>query len=235
MASQSKEEGTVLNNTLFSGLLTVLPLEIRLQIYRQVFHGSRVRLLTIPSRNPLSTELALRPSHHHQLLLVCHQIYTEALSAYWSSTIIDSALNPLFETVSFSEVLRTIPVSARPVIREIRCHGFRETDPGLNFKRFVDHLFRIETLVMEPDFLYISRSQYRQSSWSTASILTRAQRSLRRRFPGLGPDGVSGVQVLQRVQFPVIVRSMGMRIRLAARDENYPAKVRLESVSVTAY
>lgn len=221
------------NNTLVSVLLTVLPVETRLQIYEEVFRGSRVRLLSINPPTPGGKILALRPSHHHQLLLVCPQIYTEALSTYWSSTIVDSALNPIFETTTFSEVLRTIPVFARPVIREIRCKGFRESVPGLNFKQFVARFAKIETVVMEPAFLYVSRRSYKDSDWSANMIINKVQRDLRRRFPTFGFDGTGNYQVLQRAQFPVIVRSRGMQIRLGARDKSYPAKVCLESISVT--
>lgn len=231
------EEGNASNNTLVSRLLTVLPVETRLQIYEEVFRGSRVRLLSINPPTRSSKSFALRPSHHYQLLLVCPQIYTEALPTYWSSTIIDSALSPPFESGDFSEIIRTIPDFARPVIREIRCKGFRESVPGLNLKQFVDRFARIQILVMEPAFIYVSRRSYKDSDWSVNMIIRRAQRDLRRRFPMFGFDGTSdlNIQVLQRVQFPVVVRSRGMQIRLGARDKSYPAKVRLESISVTAH
>ncbi|KAG6357216.1 hypothetical protein INS49_015094 [Diaporthe citri] len=226
MASQSDdEEGYVPSKSMVSRLLTVLPVETRLQIYKEVFRGSRVILLSVNPPYPWRKSFALRPSHHHQLLLVCTQIYAEALSTYWSSTIVDSALNPLFETVDFSEVLRTIPTFARPVIREIRCKGFRESVPGLNLKQFVDRFARIETVVMEPAFLYVSRRSYNNSDWSANMIINKVQRDLRRRFPMFGFDGTSNIQVLQRVQFPVVVRSRGMQIRLGARDKSYPAKI----------
>ncbi|KKY36471.1 hypothetical protein UCDDA912_g03542 [Diaporthe ampelina] len=207
MANQSKEDnGIVPSNTLVSKLLAVLPVEIRLHIYEDVFRGSR--------------------------------IYAEARPAYWSSTVIDSALNPPFDSDDFSQVLRTIPVFSRPRIREIWCKGFREY-PGLNFKQFVDRFARVERLVMEPAFLYVSRRFYRESTWSAGMVINRAQRDLRKCFPMFGPDGLTNIrgdiQVLQRVQFPVIVRSRGMQIRLAAKDKTYPAKVRLQSVSVKIF
>lgn len=229
-----EEESHVPSNDLVSRLLTVLPAEIRLQIYELVFHGSRARLLSIHQRTPSSKTLALRPSHHYRLLLVCHQIYAESLSAYWSSTTIDSALNPPFEYCDFSEVLRTIPVFAQPFIREIRCKGFQEI-PSLNFKQFVDHFARIKTIVMEPAFLHVSRRFYEDSDWSADVVIQRAQRDLHRSFPMFGLVGPSSFQVLQRVQFPVIVRRSGMRIRLSARDKNYPAKVSLWGISMTVF
>lgn len=230
MASQSREEGDqVPSNSLGQMLLTVLPLELRLQIYEDIFHGSRVRLVSINPRTPRGKSLTLRPSHHHQLLLVCRQIYAEALRPYWSSTVIDSALNSPFESANFSEVLSMIPVFAQPVIRVIQCKGFRESVPGLNFKQFVDSFGKIQTLVMEPAFLYVSRRRYERSTWSADTVITRARGDLRRRYPSFRFDDPRGTQVLQRVQFPVVVRSQAMQIRLAARDKNYPAKVRLES------
>lgn len=230
MASQSREEGDqVPINSLGRMLLTVLPPELRLQIYEDFFHGSRVRLVSITPRTPRGKSLTLRPSHHHQLLLVCRQIYAEALRPYWFSTVIDSALNHPFETATFSEVIRTIPTFAKPVIREIRCKGFRESEaaPGLSFKQFVTRFAKIKTVVMEPAFLYISRGRYERSSWSDDMVISRARGDLRRRYPLFGSDGLSGIRVLQRVQFPVYVRSRGMQIRLGARNKNYPAKVRL--------
>lgn len=230
MANQSSEEGDqVPNNILGRMLLTVLPFELRLQIYEDVFRGSRVRLVSITPRIPLGKSLTLRPSHHHQLLFVCHQIYNEALFPYWSSTVIDSALNPPFESATFSEVMLSISGFAQPVVREIRCKGFRESEgvPGLNFKQFVGQFPKIETVVMEPAFLYVSRGRYDRSTWSADMVLSRARGDLRRRYPMFGSDGPGGVRILQRVQFPVYVRSRGMQIRLGARNKNYPAKVRL--------
>lgn len=236
MASQAREEEDhVPSNDLGRMLLKVLPLELRLQIYEDVFRGSRVRLVSIIPRTPRGKSLTLRPSHHHQLLLVCHQIYAEALNPYWSSTVIDSALNSPFESANFSEVLSTIPAFAQPIIRLIQCKGFRESDPGLNFKQFVDRFGKIVTLIMEPAFLYISRHRYDRCTWSADEVITRARGDLRRRYPSFGFDDPRGTQVLQRVQFPVVVRSRAMQIRLAARDKNYPAKVRLKSTSVMVH
>lgn len=236
MASQSKdEEGNAPSNTIISRLLTVLPVETRLQIYEDVFRGSRARLISINPRTPQSKAFALRPSHHHQLLLVCPQIYAEALSTYWSSTIVDSALTPPFEFGNFSEVLRAIPVFARPLIREIRCKGFRESVPGLNFRQFVDRFDKIETLVMEPAFNYVDRRFYDETEWSANFVINRAQLKLRRQLPMFDFDGTSNVRVLQRIQFPVVVRARDSEIRLSARDRYYPAKVRLESISVMVH
>ncbi|KAK7706615.1 hypothetical protein SLS64_007446 [Diaporthe eres] len=227
MASHTKdEEGNAPSNAMISRLLTVLPVETRLQIYEDVFRGSRARLISITPRTPQGKAFALRPSHHHQLLLVCHQIYAEALSTYWSSTIIDSALNPPFEHGDFSEVLRAIPVFARPVIREIRCKGFRESVPGLNFRQFVGRFGKIETLVMEPVFNYVSRRFYDQTDWSSAHfVINRTQRLLRRQLPMFDFDGTSNIQVLQKIQFPVVIHGRDSEIRLSARDRYYPAKV----------
>lgn len=227
MASRSKEEeGSVPSTTLISRLLTVLPVEIRLQIYEQVFHGSRVRLRSIHRCTPGRNTHILRPSHHHQLLLVCRQVYAEALSPYWSSTIIDSGLHPPLEKANLAEILRTIPYFAQPLIREIRCNGFREV-PYLNLNQFVGLFARIEILVMEPTSLYVSRRFYRDSNWSDDIVISRAQSDLRRRFPTFGLGGLDNVQVLQKVQFPVIARSRNnTQIRLSARNKDYPAKVR---------
>ena len=228
MASQSmEEEGSVPNTTLVSRLLTVVPVEIRLQIYENVFHGSRVRLRSVHRPTPKTKTLILRPSHHYQLLLTSRQIYAEVLSPYWSSTIIDSNLHSLFDTANFAEILRTIPYFAQPLIREIRCNGFREV-PYLNLNQFVGLFARIEIIVLKPASLYVSRRFYRDSTWSDEILISRAQWDLRRRFPTFGLGGPNNVQVLQKVQFPVIARSRkNTQIRLSVRNKDYPAKVRL--------
>lgn len=236
MASQSmEEEGPDPRNPLVPSLLTVLPIEIRLQIYEQVFHGSRVRVWPITPRTTWGKRLALRPSHHYQLLLVCRQIYTEARSTYWSSTVIDSALNPPFEYTKFAEVMRVIPAFAQPVIREIQCKGFTEKLRGLSFEQFVHSFARLETIVMEPNFIYVDRRCYQDSTWSSEEVINRAQRDLRPSYRFCVLVEPSGVRFLQKLQFPVVVQSRGMRVQLGARDENYPAKVRLESSSVTIF
>lgn len=228
MASQPmEEEGSVPNTTLVSRLLTVVPVEIRLQIYENVFHGSRVRLRSVHRPTPKTKTLILRPSHHYQLLLASRQVYAEALSPYWSSTIIDSNLHSPFDTANFAEILRTIPYFAQPLIREVRCNSFREV-PYLNLNQFVGLFARIEIIVLKPASLYVSRRFYRDSTWSDEIVISRAQWDLRRRFPTLGLGGPNNVQVLQKVQFPVIARSWkNTQIRLSVRNKDYPAKVRL--------
>lgn len=234
MASQSKEEvGHFPSNTLVPSLLTVLPVEIRLQIYEQVFHGSRVRVRTITPRTTWGKTLTLRPSHHHQLLLVCRQVYTEALSTYWSSTVIDSALDTSFESTKFSEVIRVIPAFAQPVIKEIWTKGFTEKGRGLTFEQFVGRFARLETIMLEPDVIYLSRRRHRESDWSSETVIDLTKRGHPMQYPFSGLEDTNTVRFLQKVQFAVVVRSNGMRVRLGARHENYPAKVRLESSSAT--
>lgn len=229
MANQSKQVGGIVpSHILSSKLLEALPVEIRLQIYDDVFRGSRVTVQRIDQPTPGSKRLELRPSHHYQLLLVCRQIYAEALSAYWSSTVMDSAMNPPLDFDNFPEVLRTTPVFARPLVREICCKGFREV-PGLDINQFAGRFARLERLVMEPGFHVIPRIFYQRCTWSAGMVIDQAQRGLRMHYPSFGPNGLANIrgdiQVLQRVE--------GLRVRLAANDETWPAKVCLQSVSVT--
>lgn len=81
-----------------SPLFTRLPVELRLQIYQDVFHGSTAQSNYFPWHGPAADRCGwchpkymyqLRHSGHHRLLLTCHAVYKEATALYWSSTIIN--------------------------------------------------------------------------------------------------------------------------------------------------
>lgn len=77
-----------------SPLFTSLPVEIRLQIYDEVFTGSKLTLVITPSRHsrdpvPLGGRRTIFESTgHHNFLLTCRVVYHEALSSYWSKTLV---------------------------------------------------------------------------------------------------------------------------------------------------
>lgn len=73
-------------------LLDKLPVELRLDIYKHTFEGSRV-LATLAENADSSSEqhkagAVLHCSKHFGLLLSCRSIYNEALDVYWSQTVL---------------------------------------------------------------------------------------------------------------------------------------------------
>lgn len=223
--SREEERDNAINGTA-SNFLMDLPAEIRLMFYKEVFRGSRATIVTINPNPPTANPLTLRLSHHHQLLRTCRRVYEEARSTYWSSTVIDSGLNPSFESRTLTNILGTIPNFARPLIREIQCMGFQE-GPGFGYREFSSRFASIETLVMEPAFTYVSQQVYEQGSWSAAKIIERAQLCSGLQSSDLGFGRQRRISVLQRVRFCVTVRSHGLTVRMAPRSARFPAKVSL--------
>lgn len=71
-----------------SPLFTKLPVELRLQIYNEIFEGSKTsykQTLVIGHRTYRNI---LWPTDHRNFLLTCRKAYTEALETYWSKTIL---------------------------------------------------------------------------------------------------------------------------------------------------
>lgn len=77
-----------------SPLFNKLPAEIRVQIYEEAFAGSKLRLILIPSvwsDDPVPSggrRSIFRSTGHHNFLLTCRAVYDEALSNYWSKTLV---------------------------------------------------------------------------------------------------------------------------------------------------
>lgn len=59
-----------------------LPVELRLQIYRQVFTGSKIRL---PFPDGSHDDGDFVPEQSHQLLLICRQTYREAQQMFYAA------------------------------------------------------------------------------------------------------------------------------------------------------
>jgi len=83
-------------------LLDKLPVELRLNIYKYYFEGSRVQA-TLAKDNKSSsakhtTRAVLRYSKHFGLLLSCRTVYNEALDTYWSETVLRLKCPPLIFT-----------------------------------------------------------------------------------------------------------------------------------------
>lgn len=73
-------------------LLDKIPVEIRLNIYKYSFEGSRVQATLAKDNKSASAKdtagAVLCYSKHFGLLLSCRTIYNEALDTYWSETVL---------------------------------------------------------------------------------------------------------------------------------------------------
>lgn len=118
-------------------LLDRVPVEIRLNIYKYAFAGSRVQAAltkTTESSSPEHTGgLVMQYSKHFGLLLTCRAIYYEALDTYWSHTVLELQSPPLvfsslraFDHIklkidTYSHCLCTsLPEAARANVRHVR-------------------------------------------------------------------------------------------------------------------
>lgn len=86
-----------------SPLFALLPVELRLKIYEDVFDGSSARLVHCrwygapnhDETNDYPDHLyMLRQSGHHWPLLACRALYQEAMPLYWAHTVVDVGIPP---------------------------------------------------------------------------------------------------------------------------------------------
>lgn len=83
-----------------SPLFTRLPPELRLQIYKHIFDGSKMHFwpsymveLIMFKRFVVRRRMyenVLVPTHHYNFMLTCRQAYNEARETYWSETTLQS-------------------------------------------------------------------------------------------------------------------------------------------------
>lgn len=71
-----------------SSLFTRLPGELRLQIYSEIFEGSKTAYQQSLVKGQRTYRNTLWPTDHRNFLLTCRKAYTEALETYWSKTIL---------------------------------------------------------------------------------------------------------------------------------------------------
>lgn len=71
-----------------SPIFTKLPAELRLQIYNEIFEGSRTTYKQSLVMGHRMYRNILWPTDHHNFLLTCRKAYNEALESYWSNTIL---------------------------------------------------------------------------------------------------------------------------------------------------
>lgn len=109
-------------NSLF---FTMLPPELRLNIYEEALEGSAASIVEFPwfsvpnvddYRMPF-TKFMLQPSRHCQLLLTCHAMYEEAMPVYWARTVI--SMGGRDHCPGSGSMIASIPTHARPYIQHI--------------------------------------------------------------------------------------------------------------------
>lgn len=71
-----------------SPFFTVLPAELRLQIYEEIFEGSKASYKQEHTIGNHTRHNVLLPTYHYKFLFTCRQAYNEALKTYWSKTIL---------------------------------------------------------------------------------------------------------------------------------------------------
>ncbi|KAG6355240.1 hypothetical protein INS49_004321 [Diaporthe citri] len=71
-----------------SPLFTKIPAELRLQIYNEIFEGSRTTYRQSLVMGHRTYRNILWPTDHRNFLLTCRQAYNEALETYWSKAIL---------------------------------------------------------------------------------------------------------------------------------------------------
>lgn len=123
-----------------SPLFKLIPTEVRLDIYRHTFDGSKVALQLQPGainyHRPLpvggrrSVFCTRGRCPKYQLLLTCRQIYNEALAIYWSETIVCNH-NGYFSRGLFFE---RIPDFAKLHIKHLR-YVQTDVNPGVKALR----------------------------------------------------------------------------------------------------
>lgn len=132
----------------FSPLFGVLPVELRLQIYEELFAGSKAsykKKHTIGSRTELNI---LLPSDHYNFLLTCRQAYNEALMTYWSQTTLygDPDDN---DSVHF--LGSVVPDIAKPRIKHIR--GLNSCElPNLPLEECLKDYQRLQSIGFEEEW-----------------------------------------------------------------------------------
>lgn len=133
-----------------SPLFVLLPVELRLKIYEDVFDGANAKLVCrrwygAPNHDETHDYpdyiYMLRQSEHHRPLLTCRALYEEAMTLYWSHTVIHmptgtprDILQRGYKYPSIGDAVYAIPVHARQYIQHITnvkdCQGFNVKERG---------------------------------------------------------------------------------------------------------
>jgi hypothetical protein len=125
MATHDRPESNI------SPLFEVLPPELRLLVYEEIFEGSKAsykRKHTVKGRTQLSV---LVPSYHCNFLLTCNQAYDEAIKTYWSKTTLYGDPEDVELTFFLGSI---VPNFAKLHVRHIRGLNPHELDerPGVD-------------------------------------------------------------------------------------------------------
>lgn len=102
-----------------SPLFTILPYDVRVLIYREVFNGSKVEVVyrseraDPANRHSVFTHICLPVNRQFDLVRVCKEAYKESRHIYWTETAIKLAHTPLRTN------LDGIPMCAKQRIRAL--------------------------------------------------------------------------------------------------------------------
>lgn len=100
-----------------SPLFTKLPAELRLQIYKEIFEGSRTTYKPSLVIGHRTYRNILWPTEHRNFLLTCRKAYNEAHDTYWNKTILYG--DPGQKDLAF--FLRSVVADfAKPHLKHIR-------------------------------------------------------------------------------------------------------------------
>lgn len=100
-----------------SPLFTKLPAELRLQIYKEIFEGSRTTYKPSLVIGHRTYRNILWPTDHRNFLLTCHKAYNEAQETYWNKTILYGDPGQKDLAFFFRSV---VPDFAKPHLKHIR-------------------------------------------------------------------------------------------------------------------
>lgn len=100
-----------------SPLFDKIPVELRLQIYEDVFEGSKTTYKQSHVIGHRTYHRILLPTNHHNLVLTCRQAYNESQQTYWKKTILYGDYDSV-EAVFF--LRSVVPDFAKPHIQHIR-------------------------------------------------------------------------------------------------------------------
>lgn len=183
-----------------SPFFEVLPPELRLMIYEEIFEGSQACYKQEYTVGSHTQHHVLLPTYHYKFLLTCRQAYNEALKTYWSKTILygDYADRDL---VFF--LRSVVPDFAKLHVRHIR--GLNDYDVRRSSIRgCLEDFKKLQTIAFKSRWFF-NMNPYIRNDEMPPEMEEQVEEHLKRHDPGPGEfsqliyDG--GPAVLGRVLF----------------------------------